>query len=76
MKLTIWLLRKWRGERAGIVRNNRPEKTCTHLVGEWQGCDEGGTFTDAEIRNYGKYAEEWFTFCPRCGKKLPPAPEK
>jgi len=48
--------------------------TCEHLAGEWQGADEGGVFLDTEHdrKLYGKYAEEWFKFCPRCGKPMPP----
>lgn len=44
---------------------------CRHLLGEWQGNDEGGTFGQAIAELHGESGVvEWFRYCPRCGVKL------
>lgn len=47
-------------------------KDCKHLIGYWNGCDEGGLIegTVKDVELYGPLAEEWFRFCPKCGQRI------
>lgn len=55
--------------------NDPPVEVCDHLLGEWQGCDEGGTFSSEYIYP-DDMVEEYFKFCPRCGVPLNPTKTK
>lgn len=52
---------------------------CDHIIGEWQGVDEGGVMHLSNWDTGNDYDVERFKFCPCCGKnisKLKPKKEK
>lgn len=54
----------------------RERHTCPNgkpcIIGHWTVGDESGLIEDTEKHEDGVscFADEWFTFCPRCGKQL------